>query len=61
MIVPLAKIDILKRSLTVVLADEEVKLANETINNYYKLFIKNWFSTFRKKLGLLNEENNDKN
>ena len=41
--------------------DEAVKVAQEAVSRFYKLYTKEWISGMRKKLGLFNEEEEDEN
>ncbi|WP_293981444.1 YdiU family protein [uncultured Clostridium sp.] len=42
-------------------SDECVKIAESILGEFNKLYFSNWYSGMRKKLGLFNEEENDKN
>ena len=41
--------------------DESVKIAQEAVSRFFALYTKEWLSGMRKKLGLFNEEEEDKN
>lgn len=41
-------------------SDEAVKIAQDAINSYSDLYLKNWYSEMRSKLGIYNEEEEDK-
>lgn len=41
--------------------NEAIKIAQEAVSEFHKLYTKQWLSGMRKKLGLFNEEEEDKN
>ena len=41
--------------------DEAIKIAQEAVSEFHNLYTKQWLSGMRKKLGLFNEEEEDKN
>lgn len=41
--------------------DESIKIAQEAVSRFHKIYMKEWFSGMRKKLGLFKEEEEDKN